>query len=575
MAQLQEDINLNGKSKEVPTNIDYKMVTFTLGDKDYGIDIMSIREIQKGNRFTYIPNAPDYVRGVYNLRGEIISVVDLRKFFGLPAGPEEETAGNSNAPASDKPEDISITEAETALNKAEIALEALQNAASPSSSEDGEKDLNLTEAEDTKSLASLRLNRAIAMRKKNGRQEEAPNEDILIARMGENTLGIIVDSIDKVVGVDSSTIQKAHPFLADVNIQYISGIVEKEGRLYIILDIQRIFGEHISHEDEEKDETKAVTEEPAATAPQRPENPPPAIAAPAEALPPAATAEKTAEMPVAAEPVPAEEPSPSAAAVTELPREETAAEADPIAAAAAVDTQELRRQIKELTGLSISTFNEAWFEERVAEYNHQLGAQALNLQNREEAEDFLKTFYSRSSAELWDEFLLQELAELLPAKEGLLYLWNVGCGKGYEAYSVTVGVLKHHDKAKVFAQDKDLLKISMAPSLSIEDINEVAPDYRPYMTENGGGWQFNNELKNAIIFEYHDINNPHHFPGLDVIVIRDVISYLSDEERLKVWEEIDKLAGKGVMLILGDNEVLNDDGWERQTASSFSAYKKL
>ena len=46
---------------------------------------MNVKEIAKAGRFTYVPNASTFVRGVYNLRGDIISVIDLRIFFHLPA----------------------------------------------------------------------------------------------------------------------------------------------------------------------------------------------------------------------------------------------------------------------------------------------------------------------------------------------------------------------------------------------------------------------------------------------------------------------------------------------------------
>ena len=65
-------------------NIDFKMVAFSLAGKDYSIDIMKVREISKATRFTYVPNSLPYVKGVYNLRGNIISIIDLRTLFNLP-----------------------------------------------------------------------------------------------------------------------------------------------------------------------------------------------------------------------------------------------------------------------------------------------------------------------------------------------------------------------------------------------------------------------------------------------------------------------------------------------------------
>jgi purine-binding chemotaxis protein CheW len=71
--------------------VDFRMVTFTLAEKDYGIDIMQVREISRGVRYTMVPNTADYVVGVHNLRGDIVPIVDLRRFLHLPA--VEETPG--------------------------------------------------------------------------------------------------------------------------------------------------------------------------------------------------------------------------------------------------------------------------------------------------------------------------------------------------------------------------------------------------------------------------------------------------------------------------------------------------
>ena len=75
----------SAESAKKVDKVDFKMVTFSLAGKEYGIDIMSVKEIAKAGRFTYVPNAAPFVRGVYNLRGDIISVIDLRIFFHLPA----------------------------------------------------------------------------------------------------------------------------------------------------------------------------------------------------------------------------------------------------------------------------------------------------------------------------------------------------------------------------------------------------------------------------------------------------------------------------------------------------------
>ncbi|MGB9813171.1 MAG: chemotaxis protein CheW [Thermovenabulum sp.] len=59
-------------------------VIFRLGDEEYGINILQVKTIEKVLPITRIPRAPYYVKGVINLRGEIIPVIDLKKKFNLP-----------------------------------------------------------------------------------------------------------------------------------------------------------------------------------------------------------------------------------------------------------------------------------------------------------------------------------------------------------------------------------------------------------------------------------------------------------------------------------------------------------
>ncbi len=156
------------------TLIDYRMVTFTLAGKDYAIDILKVKEISKVSKFTFVPNSAPFVRGVYNLRGDIISVIDLRLFFNLP-------------------------------------------------------------------VTSV---------------EEKKAENVVILRLDNLVLAVIVDKIDKVVGISRESIQPPHPIFGDVNIKYISGVVEDQNRLYVILDVERIFG------NEERTETVHVARRP-------------------------------------------------------------------------------------------------------------------------------------------------------------------------------------------------------------------------------------------------------------------------------------------------------------------------
>jgi purine-binding chemotaxis protein CheW len=60
------------------------LVTFSVDGEEYGIDISSVQEIIRVSQITAVPNAPDFVRGVINLRGRVIPVLNLRKRLELP-----------------------------------------------------------------------------------------------------------------------------------------------------------------------------------------------------------------------------------------------------------------------------------------------------------------------------------------------------------------------------------------------------------------------------------------------------------------------------------------------------------
>ncbi len=66
------------------TNSTGKYLTFALHHQSYGIDVLKVREIIRVTNITAVPQLPAHVRGVINLRGKIIPVMDLRKRFGFP-----------------------------------------------------------------------------------------------------------------------------------------------------------------------------------------------------------------------------------------------------------------------------------------------------------------------------------------------------------------------------------------------------------------------------------------------------------------------------------------------------------
>jgi purine-binding chemotaxis protein CheW len=86
--KLKDIINKQGQQQEsVVEQLDdvVQLVGFMIGDEEYAVPILSIQEIIKPFSWTRVPQVPPYVLGVFNLRGAVIPLIDLRLKFGLSA----------------------------------------------------------------------------------------------------------------------------------------------------------------------------------------------------------------------------------------------------------------------------------------------------------------------------------------------------------------------------------------------------------------------------------------------------------------------------------------------------------
>jgi purine-binding chemotaxis protein CheW len=428
-AELQEQ-------KERVDTVDYKMITFSLAGKDYGVDIMNVKEIAKADKFTYVPNAASFVKGVYNLRGDIIPIIDLRAFFHLPMDRKE----------------------------------------------DGQ-------------------------------------ENMLILRIEDRVYGTIVDKIDKVVGINSETIQPPHPIFGDINIKFISGVVEKQGDLYIILDVVRIF----SQSKEEEKPHVGIVESPVAGGLYQP--PPPV--------------ESSAPRPV------------SDNALTFV-----------------------RESLAALRHFYVSLVNESWLAKRFAEWAATHSDADVQLKNSSDADDFLASFGSPDTGVFWNDDYAALVRNALPdLPSGNIQVWNLGCGKGYETYSFAC-ILKQRypgGRVKIWANDSDIMAISQAPNM-VFDLEDLPEYCRSFMVGGKNGYSFNQEIRDSIVFEYHDILNDNPLPALDFILARDVLSFLPEQDQEKLVATFaEKLKGRGIV-IMGQNEQLQGGEWLQMAADPVSAY---
>ena len=436
---VQVNADLQAQKERIET-VDYKMITFSLAGKDYGVDIMNVKEIAKADKFTFVPNAASFVRGVYNLRGDIIPVIDLRTFFHLPRDKKS----------------------------------------------DGQ-------------------------------------ENMLILRINEQVYGTIVDKIDKVVGVNRETIQPPHPIFGDINIKYISGVVEKSGELYVILDVVRIFGQ----KEEAKDKGLG-------------------------------SVSSTGDFFV---------PPPTITSAVSSDKKDIAA------TSSAIDF--LKEGLLALRRFGVSPLNEGWMRKRFSEWSSVRSGSDVQLRTAADADEFLGSFFSPCNGVFWSEEYAAAVKEALPASfpSNTIQVWNIGCGKGYETLSFAC-ILKsaYPDlQIKIWANDNDVMAISQAPNMTFEQ--DDVPEYcQAFVVKGRHGFSFSQAIKDSIVFEYHDVLNDNPLPDLDVILVRDVMSFFSEQDQNRLVDSFtEKLKHQG-LVILGKNEELPSDRWVSRSSDHVSAF---
>jgi purine-binding chemotaxis protein CheW len=84
MPVVQEATATRSDISDIGRQLAGKYLTFKVAEEEYGLEILKVQEIIRMQAVTKVPRTPEYVRGVINLRGKVIPVIELRKKFGLP-----------------------------------------------------------------------------------------------------------------------------------------------------------------------------------------------------------------------------------------------------------------------------------------------------------------------------------------------------------------------------------------------------------------------------------------------------------------------------------------------------------
>ncbi len=83
MTEMTETVTQTQQSSNALLDKEGKYLTFALASEEYGLEILKVREIFGHMEITAVPQTPDHVKGVINLRGQVIPVIDLRAKFGM------------------------------------------------------------------------------------------------------------------------------------------------------------------------------------------------------------------------------------------------------------------------------------------------------------------------------------------------------------------------------------------------------------------------------------------------------------------------------------------------------------
>jgi len=158
MAADVDTTSVNRSAGEIGTQ--GKHLIFKLAEEEYGLDILKVKEIIGMMNITSVPRTPEFVKGVINLRGKVIPVIDLRLKFSLPAKEYDER---------------------TCIVVMEVAHSE-----------------------------------------------------------GSVQMGIVVDSVSEVQNIGAEDVEPAPSFGTSLETEYIRGMAKSEGRVTILLDIDKV-----------------------------------------------------------------------------------------------------------------------------------------------------------------------------------------------------------------------------------------------------------------------------------------------------------------------------------------------
>ncbi|MCH5149928.1 MAG: chemotaxis protein CheW [Spirochaetales bacterium] len=423
--KINSSLSIQERDNKKIIEYDSKIVSFRIGNQFYGIDIMMVKEILCEKKFTPIPNALDFVRGVFNLRGEIIPIIELSRLFHLDVEYEVPKEG----------------------------------------------------------------------------------ESVIILKVENLLIGVIVEEIMQVFPIQNSNIQPPSSLLGSINEEYISGIIDIEKRLYVILDTEAIFG------NKEKAKKEILAQE------------------------------------------------------SDLAEEVF---------------MYFSNQVEELGGVHIHSVNKNKFRKLYAAYVKENNVKDMPKLTKDDADKIVKQFYSVNTEGFWNEkqysSFKNEICPLLKkVASSEIKGIDIGCGNGYESFSLYFILQETFSNVQLVATDSNLGAISNASGLEV-DGNEI-PNWmgadKNFINVNGNRYKIKKEINDKIYFEFHDAKNlSSDDRKFQIIVARDLSLFMKESEYVQFIKDVAEHLVPNGILIVGDSEVITSDTFIRMEGQDFSVLIK-
>ncbi|MEJ5273130.1 MAG: chemotaxis protein CheW [Spirochaetota bacterium] len=178
-----------------------QIIRFYIDDYEFALDIMDVKEIKEMDKIRNLPNSLPFVKGLLNLRGDIIPILDLKKKLEL--------------------ENLSLQQIASLAEKQDLN----------NNKKDSEKNIEIKE--DSQNLKDQNL--------KEEKIEKNENPSIIICKVGSENFGIVVDRIVRVQYLTQEEYEPTPVLFENIGKNFIKGFAKIDKKIIVILSIANLF----------------------------------------------------------------------------------------------------------------------------------------------------------------------------------------------------------------------------------------------------------------------------------------------------------------------------------------------